>query len=122
MDPIGLHIRFRSRQAGSFGMSPIGRMLEWLTQTWLRFTCLLISGLVAGIILFAEMPFPDKLGLIVLSPLMALVYWYVLLGLLLLSRHLGRFGRILSYFVVIYFFFFSRVVVQPPPMVDLPLA
>src|SRR6266705_3023301 len=31
---------------GTFGGSPIGLAIEWITKTWLRFTCLLFSAII----------------------------------------------------------------------------
>lgn len=116
-----LQIEFRSRKPGSFGGSPIGKALEWLTKTWLRFTSLLFSMIVIVAVMPSNVPTSDKLPLIILSPLFAVIYWYILLFLLLLCRYLGLFGRVLAHVLVVYFFLFFRLIVQHPPKVWLPL-
>ena len=74
---------------------------------------------VAG--LLSNLPAPEKLGLVLLSPLIAIFYWYIFLVLLLFCRYLGLFGRVLAHILIIYFFLFSRLIVQHPPKVWLPL-
>jgi hypothetical protein len=96
--------------------------MEWGTQTWLRFTCVLFSTIIVIGALSANIPTADKLPLIILSPALAIVWWYMFLLLLLICRYLGSFGKLLAHFLVIYFFLFSRLVVQPPPRIELPLA
>jgi hypothetical protein len=118
---VELQIEFTSRKPGSFGLSPFGRTLEWVTRTWLRFTCFLFSAGIALIALSSPMPVSEKFVLIVFAPVAALVYWYMFLFLLLICRYLGRFGRVFAHVLIIYFFLFSRLVVQPPPKVWLPL-
>jgi hypothetical protein len=116
-----LQIEFSSRRAGSFGGSPIGLAMEWITKTWLRFTCLLFSGVIIVAVLASSMPPSEKWPIVIFAPLAAVVYWYVFLFLLLICRYLGRFGRIFAHVLVIYFFLFSRLIVQHPPKVWLPL-
>lgn len=116
-----LQIEFASRKPGSFGSSPLGLALEWITKTWLRFTCLLISAIVIIAVLSSNIPPSDKLPFIIFAPLAAVMYWYMFLFLLLICRYLGLFGRVLAHFLVIYFFLFSRLIVQHPPKVWLPL-
>lgn len=116
-----LQIEFTSRKPGSFGGSPIGLAMEWITKTWLRFTSLLLSAIIIIIVLHSNEPPSDKLHLIVSAPLLAVIYWYMLLFLLFICRYLGLFGRIFAHVLVIYFFLFSRLVVQHPPKVWLPL-
>lgn len=122
MQPIELHITFRSRQPGSFGGSPPGRLVEWVTQTWLRFTCFLFSSIIVIVALSANMPPDEKTALIVLSPALAIIWWYAFLFMLLVCRYLGIFGKLLAHFLIIYFYLFSRLIVQRPPRIDLPLA
>ena len=119
---LGLQIKFSSRTAGSFGNSRSGKLFEWLTRTWLKFTCVLFSAAIMTIVAVSQLRMPDKLLLVVLAPLFAIVYWYVFLFLLLICRHIGLFGRILAHVLIIYFFLFSRLIVQEPPKVWLPLA
>jgi hypothetical protein len=118
---VQLFIKFRSRRSGSLGLSPLGRLLEWLTTTWLRFTCLVFVLLIIAIAPFANIPPNEKFILIIFAPIGAVVYWYFFLFLLLISEYLGTFGRILAHVLIIYFYFFSRFVVQRPPIVSLPL-
>jgi hypothetical protein len=117
-----LQISFQSRKQGSFGGSPSGQIVEWITTTWLRFTCSLFSIIIIGVVASSHLPGENKVGVIFAAPLMALVCWYSVLFILLVCRHLGMVGRVLSLVIVIYFFLFSRLVVQPPPRVWLPLA
>lgn len=116
-----LQIEFTSRKPGSFGHSPVGRTFEWITTTWLRFTCFLFCMIITLMALASPMPASEKFMLILFAPFVALVYWYMFLFLLLICRYLGRFGRILAHVLIIYFFLFSRLVVQHPPKVWLPL-
>jgi hypothetical protein len=116
-----LQIEFASRKPGSFGGSRIGLAMEWVTRTWLRFTCLLFSAIIIIAVLPSNIPSSDKLPLIIFAPLAAVIYWYMFLFLLLICRYLGLFGRILAHVLVIYFFLFSRLIVQHPPKVWLPL-
>lgn len=116
-----LEIEFASRKLGSFGSSPIGLAMEWITKTWLRFTCLLFCAIIIIAVPPSNMPPSDKLPLIIFAPLVAVIYWYMFLFLLLICRYLGLFGRILAHILVIYFFLFSRLIVQHPPKVWLPL-
>ena len=118
---MDLQIEFRSRKPGSFGGSPIGLALEWITKTWLRFTCLLFSAIIIVAVMPSSIHPSEKLPLIILAPLFAVIYWYMFLFLLLVCRYLGLFGRLLAYVLVIYFFLFSRVIIQHPPKVWLPL-
>jgi hypothetical protein len=117
---VDLSLTLKSRRVGSFGTSPLGRLLEWLTLIWWRFTCALIAVPIA-IGLSTSLPADQKLGLVIASPLLALTYWYLLLLTLLVCRALGRPGRILAHLVVVYFFLFSRFVVQGPPAILLHL-
>src|SRR5262245_12108229 len=103
---IGLQIKFRSRTSGSFGRSPVGRTMEWITQTWLRFTCALISAITIVIVFSADAPAENKISMIVLSPLLAIFWWYLFLLLILLCRYLGAFGKVLANVLVVYFFLF----------------
>jgi len=116
-----LQIKFATRTAGSFGTSPAGLVMEWITKTWLRFTCCLLSAVIVLIALSSGAPASEKLTLIVLAPVMSIVYWYMLLFMLLLCQYLGLVGRVLAHVLVIYFFLFSRLVVQQSPKVELPL-
>ena len=116
-----IQIEFTSRKPGSFGGSPIGLTMEWITKTWLRFTCLLFCAIIIVLVPSLNVPPSDKLPLIIFAPLVAVIYWYMFLFLLLLCRYLGLFGRILAHVLVIYFFLFSRLIVQHPPKVWLPL-
>lgn len=118
---VELYLQFRSRQAGSFGNRPVGQILECVTETWLRFTCLVFSVLIVLIALSSKMPADQKILAVVFAPVAAVVYWYIFLFLLLISRYLGRFGTIYAHCLVIYFYLFSRLVVQPPPGIYLPL-
>jgi hypothetical protein len=118
---IDLQITFTSRPAGSLVSLPGGAMLEFLTQTWLRFTCALVVTCVAIIVIVSPLPPGEKFGLIMTSPIFALAFWYALLGCLLVCRYLGFFGQVLAHLLIICFFLFSRFVVQRPPKVWLPL-
>jgi hypothetical protein len=118
---IDLHIKFRSRTAGSFGRTPVGRLGEWVTATWFRFTCLLFTGIFVLVVLASSMTANERLIAIAASPLLAILSWYCLLLCILLSAHLGIVGKVLSRVLVLYFYLFSRLVVQPPPGVDLRL-
>ncbi len=97
---IELQITFRSRRPGSFGASALGRALELVTATWLRFTCLLVSTLIVTLALTCNIP---------------------QLILLLLCRFLGVSGQIFANILIIYFFVFSRLIVQEPPKLWLPI-
>jgi hypothetical protein len=50
-----LQIEFASRKPGSFGTSAIGRIMEWITKTWLRFTCTFFSAVITIGVLFSNM-------------------------------------------------------------------
>jgi hypothetical protein len=124
--PIGLvavelQIEFTSRRPGTFGGSPIGLAMEWMTKTWLRFTCLLFSAIIIITVIGSDVPASEKLPLIILAPVLAIIYWYLFLFMLLICRYLGLLGRILAHVLVIYFFLFSRLIIQHPPKVWLPL-
>lgn len=118
---VELYLQFRSRKPGTFGNSLVGQALEIVTATWLRFTCLLMSIGIIAIALSSNLPFDQKLLMVVFSPIAAIFYWYVFLFLLLISRYLGKFGTVLAHVLIIYFYVFSRCVVQSPPGVYLPL-
>ncbi len=118
---VHLFLKFKSRRLGRFGNSPLGRVLEWLTITWLRFTCSLVSVSFLVFIPFVNLPADEKLLLILLAPIGAVIYWYIFLFLLLISEYLGTFGKILAHVLIVYFYLFSRFVVQQPPIVDLSL-
>ena len=118
---VQLYIKFRNRRRGSFGTSGFGRLAEWLTTTWLRFTCCIFSFLIIAIAPAANLPLSGKLAMIILAPIGATMYWYLFLFLLLISEYLGTVGRVLSRVLVVYFYIFSRLIVQPPPLVSLPL-
>ena len=119
---VRLYIRFASRRAGSFGDdNPIAKVLEWFTTTWLRFTCLLVTGLLFVVVPFSNIPPSGKIALCIGAPVAAIFYWYVFLFLLLISEYLGKSGIVLSRVLIIYFYLFSRLVVQEPPLVGLGL-
>jgi hypothetical protein len=118
---VKLSIKFSSRRPGSFGNSSVGRVMEWLTTTWLRFTCSLFSGLIIVLVLFSNIPAGEKIPLILGAPFVAIVYWYMFLFLLLISEYLGKYGVILSRVLIIYYYLFSRLVVHEPPIVGLGL-
>jgi hypothetical protein len=118
---VQLHLRFRSRRAGSFGSSPVGKVFEWLTATWLRFSCLMLCIIISLIAVFSDLPAGQQLAMILLSPIGGIFYWYVFLFLLLVSEYMGTFGIVLSRVLIIYFYLFSRLIVQRPPPVSLPL-
>jgi sterol desaturase/sphingolipid hydroxylase (fatty acid hydroxylase superfamily) len=119
--PVRVHLSFRSRRAGSFGTSSIGRVAEWVTTTWLRFTCALFVVVIVLVAILSPMAAGQKLMLIVFAPIAALFYWYGLLVCLLICRFLGTFGAVLAHILVIYLYIFSALVVQPPPTIDLRL-
>jgi hypothetical protein len=118
---VQIFLKFPSRRPGSLGTSQVGRVAEWITATWLRFTCTLFVLAIVLVVVFSNAPASEKLMLIVLSPLAALFYWYALLFSLLICRYLGTFGIILAHVLVIYFYMFSGLVVQRPPSVALRL-
>jgi hypothetical protein len=118
---VQLYISFRSRRAGSFGVSSAGRVAEWITTTWLRFTCALFVLLLAVFVGFSPAPLGQKVMLILLSPVAALFYWYGLLFCLLICRFLGMFGLVFAHILVIYFYLFSALIVQSPPTIALRL-
>ena len=118
---IDLQITFTSRQRGSLAHLPAGTMLEFLTKTWLRFTCALIVVFVAAVVTVSPLQPGEKFGLIVASPVFAIAFWYTLLSCLLVCRYLGSLGQVLAHLLIVYFFLFSRFVVQRPPKVWLPL-
>lgn len=116
---VQLYFKFRSRPSGSFGTSPVGQIAEWITTTWLRFTCFLIVLVIVFIVAPSSLPTSEKLSIIVLSPLFAVFYWFGLLFCILVSRRLGAFGTLFANILVIYFYLFSRLIVQRPPLVGL---
>ena len=118
---VDLYLQFRSRRAGSFGSSQIGQMMEWITTTWLRFTCFLSTILMISIAIVSRLPTDQKMLLVVFAPVLSVASWYLFLLALLICRYLGRFGIILAHLLVIFFFIFSRLIVQPPPGIYLPL-
>ena len=118
---VELHIKFKSRQQGTFGNSPVGRTAEWLTTTWVRFTCSLIVILVVAVTLASNLPPNVKLNTILVSPIVAVLCWHAFLFLILVSEYLGVFGKVLSRILVLYFYLFSRLIVQQPPMTVLGL-
>jgi hypothetical protein len=118
---VELQITFSSRTPGSFGNTAAGRIAEWLTKTWLRFTCALISSMIIIVVLVSQLPLSEKVPLLLSAPIIAVIYWYMFLCLLLVCRYLGWVGRVFGSALVIYFFLFSRFVVQRPPKVWLPL-
>lgn len=116
-----IHLNFRSRRPGSFGPSPLGRLAESVTLTWLRFTCTLFTLLIGAAAVLSSAPLTDKAMLIVAAPIGALAFWCALLLCLLVCRYLGVAGRILAHVLVIYFCVFSRLIVQSPPTLLLRL-
>jgi hypothetical protein len=120
---IQLYLKFESRKSGSFGRSGMGRIAEWITTTWFRFTCVLLVGVVCLIIaLIPTIPLSQKATLVLVSPIAAIFYWYSFLLCLLVCRYLGTFGKILAHVLIVYFYLFSRLVVQQPPLVTLGLS
>ncbi|MEA2689721.1 MAG: hypothetical protein QOD51_2328 [Candidatus Eremiobacteraeota bacterium] len=99
----------------------MGRAAEWLTTTWLRFTCALLTVFIVLIVALSNVPAGEKLGLFVLAPLGALFFWYAFLFCLLICRFTGLFGVLFANLLVIYFYTWSGLVVQPPPTVALRL-
>jgi hypothetical protein len=69
----------------------------------------------------SDMHSGDKIVLMATAPLIAIVYWYMFLFLLLISEYLGMFGIVLARVLVIYFYLFSRLIVQEPPLIGLGL-
>jgi hypothetical protein len=118
---VQLYFRFQCRRRGSFGPSTVGRIAEWITTTWLRFTCVVFSILIIAVAPLANLPSNDKMIMVIFAPIGAVMYWYIFLFLLLISEYLGTFGKVLSRVLVIYFYLCSRLVVQRPPIVSLPL-
>jgi hypothetical protein len=120
---VQLYLKFQSRRPGSFGTSSAGRFAEWITTTWLRFTCLLfVIALCSTISILPNIPISQKLTLVLASPIAAIFYWYFFLLCLLVCRYLGTFGKVLAHVLIVYFYLFSRFVVQKPPIVTLSLA
>lgn len=118
---VQLYFKFRSRRRGSFGTSTVGRIAEWITTTWLRFTCLLFVVLIVMVVAPSDLPPDQKATVILLSPIMAVICWYVFLFFILVCRYLGTFGNVLAHVLIIYFYVFSGLVVQRPPIVGLGL-
>lgn len=118
---VDLHIKFKSRRPGTFGSSPVGKFAEWVTTTWLRFTCTLFTALFVTLALASSIPPADKLTTLAVAPVAALMLWYFFLFSILLCEYLGTFGKLLSRLLVVYFYLFSWLVVQHPPTVDLGL-
>lgn len=118
---MDLQIKFASRKAGSFGTSPVGKVAEWATTTWLRFTCLLFTIPIIVFAVPSNLPIAEKAALVLLAPLISLIYWYIFLFLILICRYLGLAGRLLAHLLVIYFYLFAWLIVQNPPYVHLPL-
>ena len=116
-----IHVKFSCRRAGSFGTSPFGRVAEWITATWLRFTCTLFTLVIEAIVVLSASPAREKVWLMLTAPIGAIFAWYALLFCLLVCRNLGTFGRILANALVIYFYVFSNLIVQRPPTVVLRL-
>lgn len=118
---VGLHIRFKNRHRGSFAGSKLGNFFEWVTATWLRFTCMWLSSFIVIMVLISTLPPAEKIMSIIVAPLISAICWYVFLFLLLICKYLGTFGKFLAHGLVVYFFLFSRFIVQAPPIVDLSL-
>lgn len=118
---VQLYFKFRSRPRGSFGTSPVGRVAEWITTTWLRFTCFLIVSIIVILVSPSNLATDQKALIILASPVFAIFYWYGLLFCILISRYLGIFGRVFANVLVIYIYLFSRLIAQRPPIVGLGL-
>jgi hypothetical protein len=116
-----IFLKFRSRRPGSFGTSGVGRVAEWITATWLRFTCALFTVAIVVTVGVSNTPATDKLVLMALAPVGALFFWFALLFCLLICRFLGKFGMVLAHVLVIYFYAFSGLVAETPPTVALRL-
>ena len=94
-DMVELQITFSSRTPGSFGNTAAGRIAEWLTKTWLRFTCALISSMIIIVVLsLSQLPLSEKVPLLLSAPIIAVIYWYMFLCLLWVCRYLGWVGRV----------------------------
>jgi hypothetical protein len=118
---IELHIKFANRQQGAYGKSLLGRTAEWITTTWLRFSCTLFTVIAWAIILSSNLSPNEKFHAFLIAPILAIARWYFLLLCVLLCKYLGTFGKIFAHVLVIYFYLFSRLIVQRSPTVDLGL-
>lgn len=95
--------------------------MEWITATWARWTCTLLTLLFLIPTVLSDKPAADMAIEIAAIPFISIVIWYSILVMLLISRHLGVIGVALSAVVIVYFFMFSKFVVQSHPKIFLPL-
>ena len=73
-----LHHHLPARRAGSFGLSPMGRVAEGITLTWFRFEVFLLwLAFVFGCLLMLTNNVSTGLLAFLLSPMMALALWVV---------------------------------------------
>lgn len=116
-----LHYHLRSRTAGSFGTSPLGRIAESLTLTWFRFEFVL-SWLVVlvGIVASLGLGTGAAALAILLSPMTALALWLLLKLTGWLFYFVPKIGPLWGWGRLLFLWLFSRLIVEPAPAIDLP--
>lgn len=113
--------RLVSRRAGSFGASAVGRAMEWLTMSWIRFEIALawVAVLLSLFVGSSGAPAELTFGLLA-SPIIAVVVWVILKGIGFVARQLPILGPIWGWFQIAFYWLFSRLIVQPAPEIMLP--
>jgi hypothetical protein len=110
-----------ARTPGSFGVSPIALVFDWLTQTWFRFGAFLLWIPLVAVITSAPLPVTQKIAFFLLSPVAACFYLTVMRLLFFVLMFIPGLGQIVGWARLAYYYIFSRFICQPVPAITLPL-
>ncbi len=110
------------RTKGSFGVSPLGRVLEWATTSWMKFN---ISVIATSLAVFSILALP-QLGerailILVVSPLLASFIYVLLRIAFIVGYFLPGISMPLGWIRLGYIWLFSRLVAEAAPAIDLPI-
>ena len=116
-----LSYRLPNRLPGSFGASPLGRIAEWLTRSWLRLEAFLSWLVIVPLFLGMEWPSASALvGALLTSPVIALFTVFTLKVLGWAMYFVPGASRVWGWGRIAFLWAFSRLVVERTPDLEMP--
>lgn len=120
--PPKAQYRLPNRAAGSFGLSPLGQVAEWITSRWITFD-LFVAW--AAVILISASQFTHdptlSLLLILTSPVGALALYVATKILISITWFIPLVGPIVGIVRLTYIWTFCRIIVEPSPQIEISL-
>lgn len=121
----GFRYNLPSRVAGSFGSSKPGKIAEFVTLSWLRLELTLCWAASVALAIVGPSPaisgLGDRVYLVLLSPIAAIMLWLTLKAVSLVLYFVPGVGMVWGLLRICFVRLFSRLIVQPAPTIVMPV-